>query len=130
MSLLFRVEDPLLILQVLTRSGLVVQHRLVLAVISCHLLSRACHVSDGHAARTDLQRRLPDMRLRLVRPRGRTCTSEGSTVRSRGRGALLLLVHEKHLWLPVLQGLIVSNQVGRASTASSAQRIASFAVAS
>lgn len=69
--LLLRGEHPLLlVLQVLADACLIVEHRLVLAVVGRHLLGGACHVADGNAARPDLERGLPDVRLRLVRSRG------------------------------------------------------------
>ena len=53
-GLLLRTEDPLLlVLQVLTDAGLIVEHRLVLAVVCCHLLGGAGHVANGNAARSD-----------------------------------------------------------------------------
>ena len=76
-GLLLRTEDPLLlVLQVLTDAGLIVEHRLVLAVVCCHLLRGARHVANGNAARSDLKRGLPDVGLRLVGPGGRASSTD------------------------------------------------------
>ena len=55
-GLLLGGEHPLLlVLKVLADAGLIVEHRLVLAVVCRHLLGGACHVANGNAARPDLE---------------------------------------------------------------------------